>query len=181
MTFQKGHGGFRLPASYEISRGKPTWNKGTKGIMKSNQTSFQKGSTPWNKGIENPYSDEWIRAARTRNVGKKYEKFTGEKHKKRMVGNKNNWKGGRYLDNHGYVMLYVGDGNYRAEHRMRAEKALGRPLKRCECVHHINGDTSDNRNCNLIICDSAYHLWLERRMSNLYKQEHFSPAPETMA
>jgi len=25
------------------------WNKGTKGVMKSNKTSFKKGSIPWNK------------------------------------------------------------------------------------------------------------------------------------
>jgi len=29
-----------------------SWNKGTKGVMKSNSTSFKKGLVPWNKGIE---------------------------------------------------------------------------------------------------------------------------------
>lgn len=28
------------------------WNKGTKGICKSNTTSFRKGFTPWNKGMK---------------------------------------------------------------------------------------------------------------------------------
>ncbi len=32
----------------------PGWNKGTKGIMKSNKTSFAKGFTPWNKGKKCP-------------------------------------------------------------------------------------------------------------------------------
>lgn len=31
-------------------KGVKPWNKGTKGIMKSNVTSFKKGLTPWNKG-----------------------------------------------------------------------------------------------------------------------------------
>lgn len=34
--------------------GKPTWNKGTKGLVKPNKGSFQKGRQvkPWNKGIK---------------------------------------------------------------------------------------------------------------------------------
>lgn len=34
-------------------KGKEPWNKGTKGIMKANSTTWKKGSIPWNKGKGN--------------------------------------------------------------------------------------------------------------------------------
>lgn len=68
------------------------------------------------------------------------------------------WKGGRYIDNHGYVMIWNPshpnakggrDKSYVAEHRMVMSNHIGRPLLRTEQVHHINGDRSDNRIENL--------------------------------
>jgi hypothetical protein len=72
----------------------------------------------------------------------------------------------------GYKVVGFGK-NRHPEHRVIAEKVLGRTLKRNEVVHHIDGDKTNNKNSNLLICDVAYHQWLHMEMSRRYMQEHF--------
>ena len=43
------------------------------------------------------------------------------------------------------------------EHRIVAAEKLGRPLSSDEHVHHINGDTMDNRSENLMIVTASEH------------------------
>ena len=67
-----------------------------------------------------------------------------------------------------------GQKRYRYEHTLVVEKVLGRSIKPFEDVHHINGNKTDNRNSNLLVCSKSYHTWLHNKMSELYMQEHFN-------
>ena len=112
------------------------------------------------------------------NYGKKFSEDRKKKISKAQLGEKSvNWSGGTRTrltgDRKGYVEISV-DGKYVPEHRHVAQIALGRKLGRNEVVHHFNGNKSDNRNKNLLVCTQSYHSWLERKMAHLYKQEHFA-------
>ena len=83
--------------------------------------------------------------------------------------NAHNWNGGRIKMGIGYIgVRSIGHprarNGYVLEHVLLAEKALDRPIPDKVEVHHVNGIKSDNRNENLVICDSvAYHKLLHKR------------------
>lgn len=72
------------------------------------------------------------------------------------------YKGGRYVKN-GYVLIFVPDcpwkrkDNTMLEHRYIMSVFLGRGLGKNELVHHINGNTQDNRIKNLQIVSPQEH------------------------
>lgn len=74
-----------------------------------------------------------------------------------------NWKGGRTITSHGYVLVKAPDHpdadtrGYIYEHRLVAEQKLGRRLQSDEHVHHKNGDTQDNRPENLEVHHETEH------------------------
>ena len=83
------------------------------------------------------------------------------------------WNGGKTVNGRGDVMCIVGytksgKAKYRSEHRLVAERVLGRKLKKNECVHHINGINSDNRYENLLICTDSYHTELHWKIRKKY-------------
>lgn len=73
------------------------------------------------------------------------------------------WRGGTHI-HCGYIKMWVGPRKYKKRANIVAEKALGRPLRQDELVHHINGNKLDDRNENLLVCTRSYHQWLHKRM-----------------
>ena len=65
------------------------------------------------------------------------------------------WKGGRYPNDQGYILVLARDHpradrhGYVREHRLVMEKTLGRYLEPQEVVHHLNHIRDDNRPENL--------------------------------
>ena len=61
---------------------------------------------------------------------------------------------------------YIGSqGRYQREHRLIVEQHIGRPLKKGEIIHHINGRKLDNRIENLCLCDGqAEHINIHNQL-----------------
>ena len=87
--------------------------------------------------------------------------------------NHKDWKGGRFKTPSGYIHIYAGNNKHRDEHVLIAEKHLGRKLSKEMAVHHIDGNKSNNKKGNLLICTKSYNAWLHGKMSQLYAKEHF--------
>jgi hypothetical protein len=58
-------------------------------------------------------------------------------------------------------------------HQIIAEIELGRSLEKLEVVHHINGNSLDNRSMNLLVLTQAVHAKLHQKMSILYALQNF--------
>lgn len=81
-----------------------------------------------------------------------------------------NWRGGRIIDPRGYALLRVGVGHHLAdvrgyayEHRVLAEKRLGRRLRKGEQVHHKKGRGDNGPNDIEVKKSAAHHLFEHRR------------------
>lgn len=79
--------------------------------------------------------------------------------------------GTRKVDGAGYVRIKVSHDGHRVgwkmEHRVIMEQIIGRPLRRYETVHHIDGVRSNNDPANLLLLTSAQHNKLNHFLSLL--------------
>lgn len=83
--------------------------------------------------------------------------------------NNPNWQGGRSITSHGYIVIRVGS-KYAYEHRIVAEKKLGRPLRPKEKVHHIDENKQNNAPENILVVDgNANHYVHHRKTTHLRK------------
>lgn len=101
-----------------------------------------------------------------------HNRFIHGHHSRGKMGDKcSSWKGGRFINSEGYVLIRfshhprtANNYNYVFEHILVAEKALGKHLPAGAVIHHINGNKADNRPDNLVICpDRAYHALIHQR------------------
>ena len=133
--------------------GKPTWNKGKKDfITKGNCAwcgNYFEGYLKDQKCCSKSCSVKYLN--RFGEIGKKISESAGK-------GKDNfHWKGGKVINAGGYVLIFSpqhpfrNSADYVAEHRLVAEKYLGRYLTKKERIHHINHVTDDNRAKNLYL------------------------------
>jgi uncharacterized protein (DUF1330 family) len=133
----------------DVHKGQPGYWTGKKHPHTSPLQGFKKGNIPWNKGL-----------------------------KGYMAGEKNNmWKGGKYIDEQGYVHIlnkehpFADKMGYVREHRLVMEKHLGRYLSKNEIVHHINGIKSDNRIENLKLISQSEHVGEHFRLNGKWAKK----------
>ncbi|MES0334814.1 MAG: HNH endonuclease [Candidatus Magnetobacterium sp. LHC-1] len=150
-------------------------------------TLFKKGEIAWNKGICHLSDEAKIRIGNI-NRGrkwsdeqrkkiyytKKYNPYIPTKLHREKIGNILRSPNGIKKSSDGYIYIYIPEGhpnarsgNYVLEHILVMEKNIGRFIdtKNGECIHHLDGDKTNNKIDNLILCkNSSTHILIHRAM-----------------
>lgn len=134
------------------------------------------GRVPWNKGLtkKDPRVRKYLK-------GSKNTQFKpGPKPETKGSGNPN-WKGGKTINIGKYILVRCPEhpaavsagkgGGYVFEHRLIMEATIGRYLRKDEVVHHINGNTTDNRIENLQIMTTGEHTRLHHHGTKRRKRK----------
>lgn len=80
-----------------------------------------------------------------------------------------NWKGGKFLCKNRWQILAKGhpradSKGYVYQSLIVAEKALGKYLPITASIHHVDKDTTNDSNNNLVVCENhPYHIYLHTR------------------
>ena len=65
-------------------------------------------------------------------------------------------------------LRYYKNTDGRFTHRVVAESIVGRPLRKGEVVHHVDGDKLNNSKGNIFVCDSnSHHLATHRQLEQV--------------
>ena len=169
-------------AKKEYFKTHKVWNEGSKGIVKA-----------WNKGLHircgnggfkkghkinlgKKFSDEWRDNISKSHKGQHSSPQTEFKKDQNSKEKNINWKGGRYKQVKGYILIlkpehpFADKQGYVFEHRLVMEKYLGRYLHCKERIHHINEIKDDNRIENFILFkDGNKHCWFHRKNGEYHK------------
>ena len=74
------------------------------------------------------------------------------------------WVDKNYKDINSYGYKRAKHERYKVEHRLIAEKMLGRPLTKEDIVHHVDLDKLNNEEYNLYICNKSEHTKLHKQL-----------------
>lgn len=98
-------------------------------------------------------------------VASSFDEITREKARQRIIYyNKNVFNHGEYQERNSESRRKLGSGkgytkvNGRHQHRIVAEKMLGRPLRPGEIVHHKDGNKRNNTPENLVVMSQSEHI-----------------------